>query len=496
MDTCPHCGWPRENPDARFCLHCGKPLAPPAGQADPAAGAPTCPQCGRLRESPGDVFCPACGMTYPPPPGQAQGPPGQPPAYTQAAPPPPGPWQTAGLPPQGGPGATGAVPPAYPPPLPGGVYPAAPAQAKKPGRGLIIALAAVLLLLVFAGAVLGFLTLRNRPEAVVGDFVDALAAQDAQALAQAALVEGVGAGGDNWPALCRAFEDAADRQALTQQLLDGSGDAPFGGFILRSEPLFLFIQRRQVVVRGVALTLAGEADGARIQLDGTALTGAAGEGGIRFEGVFPGAYSLEILRADGQITAPAEIALLGDTHYTAPDGGAPAPSAPDDGAAEPPAEAQPEPPPPSSSSQTPEEFADAVSAEEMHTALQAFYMSYLECINRQDISPLRASSSYNVGNVLERLEAPGNQANVFDYRGVQIDPDSVVTAQDAGQPSLLFNATFQYRYAPRDGGEWMMGSNRQSVQLVYEQGQWVVNRFVFVSDENFENHILADFSAS
>jgi len=53
--TCVHCGQV-VRPGARFCLHCGVPLA-----AAPLPGLAVCPRCGTAAQRPGARFCHKCG---------------------------------------------------------------------------------------------------------------------------------------------------------------------------------------------------------------------------------------------------------------------------------------------------------------------------------------------------------------------------------------------------------------------------------------------------
>ncbi len=140
------------------------------------------------------------------------------------------------------------------------------------------------------------------------------------------------------------------------------------------------------------------------------------------------------------------------------------------------------------------ESAPSMDATEIEDMMWIFYTSYLDCINAQSMDPLRLSTEANTERLEQRVVSDANKKNLFQYISVDCDEESIVTGQVDGKPTIEFNMTFTYQYWPRDGsGQVEEAFNHQSVQLVYEDGEWLVNYMVFVDDDDFADHKLADF---
>ncbi len=131
--------------------------------------------------------------------------------------------------------------------------------------------------------------------------------------------------------------------------------------------------------------------------------------------------------------------------------------------------------------ETPAEFAAKMGASDIDAVLQSYYQSYLACLNDGSTAPLEYATEACEMEVADRLDSPGNTVNQFTYKSAACLPDTVKAGASGGDPSVEFEADFQYDYKPKDGtGALKTGSNKQSVQMLYVDGAWKVNKFVYV----------------
>ncbi len=150
-------------------------------------------------------------------------------------------------------------------------------------------------------------------------------------------------------------------------------------------------------------------------------------------------------------------------------------------------------PPSASSDVTSSQPAAQITADEINTLLATFYPSYLECINQQSTDPLQLSTDANKLGVGERITLPDNAANTFTFGSATVDADSIAEIDTSGAvPSIRFNASFTYTYQPRDTSAGQTdGATQYTMQLVYQDGQWLMNNMTYVSPGDFENNVLA-----
>ncbi len=151
----------------------------------------------------------------------------------------------------------------------------------------------------------------------------------------------------------------------------------------------------------------------------------------------------------------------------------------------------------SDSSSTPsassESTAPTFTVDEINTMMSTFYTSYLNAINDQSVTPITLATDSAIPTLQGRITSDANAEREFQFTSVACDEDSIVTETIDGEHYISFNMSFSYTHRLRGQGEYEAGSNRQSVQLIYEDGTWMVNNMVFVSDGDFDANRLADF---
>lgn len=121
-----------------------------------------------------------------------------------------------------------------------------------------------------------------------------------------------------------------------------------------------------------------------------------------------------------------------------------------------------------------------ISVDEAGKLLTTFYQSYLQCINDQKMDAIKVSTASNNEALAKRIKSEANAANLFEFVSASIDASTFKLDTRDGVPIATFTATFKYKYKPRAGGADLMdASNQQVVELVYVDGQWLVNKMEF-----------------
>lgn len=122
--------------------------------------------------------------------------------------------------------------------------------------------------------------------------------------------------------------------------------------------------------------------------------------------------------------------------------------------------------------------------------LWAYHDSFLRCINEQTTSLLRYSTAANTKREESHIFSETNAKNTYslDNFHAGCDPESI-TYRDG---TVTLNATFvSYATSRKDGKTTPVTSNK-TMELVWEDGVWKVNRLAFVSDEDFAAHRYAE----
>lgn len=135
-----------------------------------------------------------------------------------------------------------------------------------------------------------------------------------------------------------------------------------------------------------------------------------------------------------------------------------------------------------------------LSAAEINTLMTDYYQSYLESINAQNTSHLRHTTESNRTALEKRITNTENAANQFRFTSVACDTESIGYTTAKGTTAIEFNLDCRYSYTPREnGGTYKNGTTYNSVQLIYENGEWLVNQFIYLNEADFKAHKLADF---
>lgn len=113
----------------------------------------------------------------------------------------------------------------------------------------------------------------------------------------------------------------------------------------------------------------------------------------------------------------------------------------------------------------------------------AYYDGFLRCINDQTLNYMIYSTAYNTSAQSENIFSETNAQNTYDRDDFTAvcDPDSI--RYEDGR--VIYNAYFSSTRTRRSTGETKQIENHRTIELVYEDGMWKVNRIAFLSDEDF-----------
>ena len=121
----------------------------------------------------------------------------------------------------------------------------------------------------------------------------------------------------------------------------------------------------------------------------------------------------------------------------------------------------------------------------------AYHESFLKCINEQSAQYLRYSTDKNTVAETEHIFSKANAQNTYDLDNFSAvcDPDSITYYGDG---RAVFNAQFTSYATNRKTGSKSEVISRKTMEIVWEDGVWKVNRLAFVSDGDYEARRYAE----
>ena len=165
---------------------------------------------------------------------------------------------------------------------------------------------------------------KYNPDEFIASVDAALEAGDARALKNLLKGEDLTVSDEGAAALCRAFTDAAQREALRGQLedqvVDGGAQGAFSALGVEKESVFFGYSRYSLTVHSVRLLLSSPVQNLRLSLDGVPRTGEQTADGILYQNLFPGLYTCTVTgtTAAGQAVEgdATDLALLSSVEPT------------------------------------------------------------------------------------------------------------------------------------------------------------------------------------
>lgn len=378
------------------------------------------------------------------------------------------------------------------------------------------------------------------PAKFISGVTDALAAADSQALAQMVQpAEGLTADEESLKALCAAFENEQARSALQQQLaaqavdetLEGTSYPALG---IEKESVFLGYCRYKLSVQPVQLMLATDAQNPLLSLDGVPRTGRVVDGGVLYENLFPGVYTCTVTASSGtgttvtgeptmlslfSVQKPVEfdgaLALADITVSGCPNdetnifiNGAQVSQKPQGGVVSLPMVAvgstiSMEYTAPhgavttgsvvfSDINNTALAFGDIKTeggvpdVETAKSLLGAYYASYLDAVNKQDISVVLGVTEAKREDLKATLSTKENLANVFAFTGAECTEGSLTAVENADPPRFRCTAAFSFQHTNKESHEESTTVSYQACEFIFQDGGWVLDRTAAIDKATYE----------
>lgn len=441
------------------------------------------------------------------------------------------PAQAAGRKETGGPG----------PRAPGDTAEAPPRKAKASGTRVLgrlcIVLAISFAVLATASMVLSHLF---DPAKFVAEATQALAGGDTKALEQLVQpAEGLTADEASLSALCDAFAEPSAREALALQLQAQAMDETLAGSAypalgVAKDNVFLGYAKYKLAVQPVQLMLTSDAQNPLLSLNGVPRTGRVVEGGVLYEGLFPGQYTCTVTASSGtgstvtgqqtvlslfSVQQPTEfngalamaditvsgcpndetkifidgaevsqkpqggtvslpMVAVGSTitmEYTAPHGAVTTGSVVF-----------------SDIANTALAFGDVKTeggvpdVEAAKTLLGTYYASYLDAVNKQDIAAVLGVTEAKREDLKSTLSSAGNLANVFSFTSAECTEGSLAAVENADPPRFRCTAAFTFQHTNKESHEESSTVSYQACEFVFQDNAWVLDRTVAIDKAAYE----------
>lgn len=129
----------------------------------------------------------------------------------------------------------------------------------------------------------------------------------------------------------------------------------------------------------------------------------------------------------------------------------------------------------------------------INVLIWAYHLGFLQSINEQSTSYMRYSTQSNTKAEEDHIFSTANSQNKYklDDFSATLEPDSV---QYNGDGTVLFNASFRSEATNRSSGKKSTVNNHKTMEIIWEDGMWKVNRIAFLNDDDFDAGRYADFS--
>ncbi len=123
-----------------------------------------------------------------------------------------------------------------------------------------------------------------------------------------------------------------------------------------------------------------------------------------------------------------------------------------------------------------------------------YYRSFLRAIMHDSIDDLMFATSKNLDEQSYYVHSTENHKNIWDIdsASVTLDPSSV-QFDNYGQ-RILMNVSYEAYRTNRYTNETVLNSNHRTIEMVWEDGTWKVNRIRFLSDADYNSGRYAELS--
>lgn len=346
---------------------------------------------------------------------------------------------------------------------------------------------------------------KYNPDEFIASVDAALEAGDARALKNLLKGEDLTVSDEGAAALCRAFTDAAQREALRGQLedqvVDGGAQGAFPALGVEKESVFFGYSRYSLTVHSVRLLLSSPVQNLRLSLDGVPRTGEQTADGILYQNLFPGLYTCTVTgtTAAGQAVEgdATDLALLSSVEPTVFSGALPiaditVSGCVNDGAVITVDGAAVEQKPVNGVVTLPQvavgstigmqytapwgavttasvQFADKTvtalafenpvteggvpAAGELNTLLTAHYAAYLDALNNQDTALISGCTEEYKAALAQSVVSDTHKANLYVMGTAECNPSAIKSTAADGTARVSCYVKLTYTYSDRESHE-------------------------------------------
>lgn len=113
----------------------------------------------------------------------------------------------------------------------------------------------------------------------------------------------------------------------------------------------------------------------------------------------------------------------------------------------------------------------------------AYYTGYLNCINNQTMAYMAYSTQTNNSVQQDNVFSEANAQNEYDLSNYQAVCSQPTIEYANGL--VRYNSSFVTYATNRETGLQKEISNHRTIELVWQDGMWMVNRMAFLSEDDF-----------
>lgn len=127
----------------------------------------------------------------------------------------------------------------------------------------------------------------------------------------------------------------------------------------------------------------------------------------------------------------------------------------------------------------------------INTLLWVYHEGFLRAINEQSTAYLRYSTEKNTNAENDHVFSTANARNTYDLNNfsAECDANSITYSNDG---KITLNATFVSYATNRQNGNRAQVVSRKTMELLWENGVWKINRLAFVNDNDYAAGRYAD----
>ena len=123
-----------------------------------------------------------------------------------------------------------------------------------------------------------------------------------------------------------------------------------------------------------------------------------------------------------------------------------------------------------------------------------YYCGFLRAITNESMDDMLFATGTNLDEQSYYVHSTENQKNIWDIDSAHVTLDSSSVQFDNYGQSILMNVSYKANRTNRYTGETVLNENHRTIEMLWEDGTWKVNRIRFLSDADYASGRYADLS--